>query len=430
MGMKKVVIVDGIRSPYTKAGTVFNDLTAVELGRLTLVELLNRIHIDVSTIDEVITGNIAQPPEATNISRIIALKAGIPMRVTAYTVQRNCASGMQSIVDAFLRIAHGEAEIVVAGGVESMSNIPLLFRKQFADKFAKVYRSKSAGEKFQHLLKIRFSDLVPVIGLAVGLTDGYCGLNMGDTAEVLAKEFKISRDEQDEFSLMSHQRTERATRDGTLKEEIVPVYLPPKFEKVVDQDNGFREGQSMQALGKLRPAFDRKFGTVTAGNSSQITDGAAFVLVTSEQKAKEMGWEVLGSIRSHAFAGLDPKRMGLGPVYASAIALKKAGVSLKDIQLIEMNEAFAAQVIANERSFASRKFAKENLGLGEPLGEIDRDILNVNGGAIAIGHPVGSSGTRITLTLLKEMKRRNIETGLATLCVGGGQGAALVLERN
>lgn len=427
--MREVVIVDGVRTPYVKAGTLFKDIPAQELGRIAVAELLVRTGIDPEQIDEVVIGNIAQPADAANIARVIALMAGIPRKVPAVTVGRNCASGMEAIAYAALKIAAGEGDVFVAGGVESMSNIPLLYPKEFAEVLAEAMRAKSAAQKLAAFAKIRPHHLKPIIGLEVGLTDPICELNMGQTAEVLAKEFMISRQEQDEFALMSHQRATTATDLGKLREEIVPVYPPPKFDQVVDEDNGIRKNQTLEALARLRPVFDREFGTVTAGNSSQITDGGAAVLVMSAERARELGFEPLGTIRSYAFAGLDPKRMGLGPAYATPIALKKAKVAFKDIQLIEINEAFAAQVIANERVFRDRKLAQDRLGLDDAIGEIDREILNVNGGAIALGHPVGSSGTRLVLTLLKEMKRRDLNLGLATLCVGGGQGAAMVVER-
>lgn len=427
--MQDVVIVDGLRTPYVKAGTVFNDISAQELGRLALAELLIRTSLDPALIDEVVIGNIAQPPDAANIARVIALMAGVPQSVPAFTVGRNCASGLESIANAFLKIKSGEANIMIAGGVESMSNIPLLFPKDFADVMAESMKAKSAGQKLSAFSKIRPKHLKPIIGLQVGLTDPICNLNMGETAEVLAKEFLISREEQDTFALMSHERATTATDLGKLREEIVPVYPPPRHDKPIDEDNGIRKNQTMEALAKLKPVFDRTWGTVTAGNSSQITDGAAMVLMMSAAKAKELGYQPLGTMRSYAFAGLDPARMGLGPSYATPICLSKAKIGLQDIDLIEMNEAFAAQIIANEHVFRDKKLAKEKLGLDKPTGEIDRDKLNVNGGAIALGHPVGSSGTRLVLTLLKEMRRRDANLGLATLCVGGGQGAAVIVER-
>ncbi len=289
-------------------------------------------------------------------------------------------------------------------------------------------KQRQPDRRLAAFLQFRFKFLNPVIALQLGLTDGYCGLNMGETAEILAKEFNISREEQDKFAMESHNKAEHATEQNRLREEIVPVPVPPKFDRMIDEDNGIRNGQSMEALGKLRPVFDRINGTVTAGNASQITDGAALVLVIEEERSRELGFKSLGRIRSFAFTGLDPARMGLGPAFATPIALERAGVTMKDIQLIEINEAFAAQVLANLRIFDSDSLTNKYLGRDKAVGAVDPDRLNVNGGAIALGHPVGSSATRLIITLLKEMRRRKVELGLATLCVGGGQGAAFVLE--
>jgi len=429
MKNKRVVVVDGVRTPYIKAWTQFNDLSASELGRIVVRELMERLDLDPSQVEEVIIGNVGQPADTANIARVIALKAGIPNKTPAYTVHRNCASGMQSVVNAYRQIMLGEADIVIAGGVESMSNIPLFFSKSFQEIIQAFQKAKSLPEKLKVLSMIRPAHLQPVVGLMLGLTDPVCGLNMGQTAEVLAREFGISRAEQDEFALMSHQRAEKASAEGLLAQEIVPTYVPPGFKDSVTEDNGIRKGQTMEALAKLRTVFDKKHGTVTAGNSSQITDGAAALLVMSDKKAEELGFEPLGTIRSYAFAGLDPSRMGLGPVYASHLALKRAKLKLSEMELIEINEAFAAQVIACEKAMASPAFAKEHLGSRTSVGKIDRNILNVNGGAVALGHPVGSTGTRLILTLLKEMKRRNFSLGLASLCIGGGQGGAVILER-
>lgn len=426
---KRVVIVDGVRTPYIKAWTLFNDLSAAELGRMAVRELMERLDMDPSVVDEVIIGNVGQPADSTNIARVIALKAGIPKQVPAYTVQRNCASGMQSIVSACRQILLDEADAVIAGGVESMSNIPLFFSKGLQEIIQNFQKAKTLTDRLKVLSQVRPPHLKPLVGLILGLSDANCGLNMGQTAEILAREFGISRTAQDEFSLISHQKAEAAQEKKILGDEIVPAYVPPKFSKAVTEDNGIRRGQSMEALAKLRPVFDRRHGTVTAGNASQITDGGAALMVMSEDKARSLGYEPLGFIRSYAFAGLDPSRMGLGPVFSTHLALKRAGLTLKDIQLIEINEAFAAQVLACEKAMASREFAQEYLGDSAPVGEIDPGILNVNGGAIAIGHPVGSSGTRLVITLLKEMKRRGLSLGLATLCIGGGQGGAMILER-
>ncbi|MSR64286.1 MAG: thiolase family protein [Verrucomicrobiae bacterium] len=380
---------------------------------------------------------VGQPAEAANVARVIALNAGIPERVPARTVHRNCASGMESITSAYEQMLAGRGEVFIVGGAESMSNYPLLFPKTASEKFAALQKARNMGEKLKAFVNFRPADFRPQIAVILGLTDPTCGMIMGDTAEVQAKEFHVLREEQDKFALASHQKVIAAREK--LREEIMTVYLDAspaaarsngKGQRHVIDDNGVREGQTMEALTKLRPIFDRKYGTVTAGNSSQITDGAVALLVMSETKAKALGCKVLGYLSHYSYAGLDPKRMGFGPAYAIPLALRKAGKKLSDMQLIEINEAFAVQVMACEQLLSSKKFAKEYLNQDEPVGEIDRAKLNVNGGAVALGHPVGATGARNVLTLLKELQRRNLQTGIASLCVGGGQGAALVLERN
>jgi acetyl-CoA acetyltransferase family protein len=422
-----VVIVDGVRTPFCKSWGVLNDVPADELCRMTIGEAMARVELDPRAVDEVIIGNIAQPAESTTIARVAALKAGVPRRVPGYAVNQNCASGMQSIVSAYHRIEAGAADVIVAGGVESMSRIPFQLGQAFTDHVMRFRRARSLPQRLAALARVRPGDLRPISALEVGLRDAICGLNMGETAEVLARRFRITRQDQDAFALESHRRAVAARE--RLRQEIVPAYPPPRFQPVLD-DIGPREDQTLEQLGKLKPAFDRRHGTVTAGNSCMLTDGAASLVVASEERARELGLPYLGRIRAYGFAGLDPMVMGLGPVYATALALERAGVSLRDIQLIEINEAFAAQVLAVCKAFASAEFARNELGLKGALGEIDLDITNVNGGAIALGHPVGCSGARLTLTLLKEMARRDLSLGLATLCIGGGQGAALILERS
>ena len=427
--MKNVVIVDGLRTPYVKFDTDFKDIPAQQLGAIVLKELLERLNMDGKELDEVIVGNVAQPPEATNIARNIALFAGVPQEVPAFSVQRNCSSGMQAIADAWYRIQAGHGTTYMTGGVESMSRIPLLWNEEAAEWMSALFKAKTLGQRLSLFTKLKPAFLKPIIGLQLGLTDGFCGLNMGDTAEILAREFRITREEQDAFSMRSHNKAEKATEEGILQQEMMPVPVPPKYDKIVHKDNGIRYGQSMEALAKLKPVFDKRNGTVTAGNASQITDGAAMLLVMEEEKAKALGYQPLGRIKAFAFAGLDPARMGLGPAYSVQKVLRQTGMKMSDFQRVEINEAFAVQVLANLRIFESAELSKKYLGLDKALGAIDESILNVNGGAIALGHPVGSSATRLVLTLLKELQRSDQEVGLATLCVGGGQGAAFVLER-
>ncbi len=400
-------------------------MSAADLGRIVVTELLARTEFDPAGLDQVIFGNIAQPPDAVNVARVAALKAGVPASVPAFTVNRLCGSGLESIVDAYYRIAAGDAEAIVAGGIESMSQIPLLYSHESQEVFTEVFTARDVGGRLAAATRFRPRHFKPEIGLQMGLTDAVCGLNMGETAEVLAKENRITREEQDAFALRSHQRVTLAR--SKLAEEIVPVPIPPRYEGMSTRDNGVRENQSLEALAKLKPYFDRKFGTVTAGNSSQITDGGAAVLVMSAGAAKARGYHPLGRIRGFAFCALEPERMGLGPAVATPLALKKAGLSWQDIGLVEINEAFAAQVLACARVFPSAAWHAK-YGTGGPIGEIDWERTNVNGGAIALGHPVGSSANRMVTTILKEMRRRGTQFGLVTMCIGGGQGGAAVVE--
>ncbi len=426
--MKEIVIIDGFRTPYAKAGTALKDVPAVDIGAAILKELVVRTGIDLSLVDEVIVGNAGMPAEAANIGRVIALRAGIPQHIPAYSVQRNCASGMQALAGAVAQIRAGMSEVILVAGVESMSGYALYTSDRMKEVFTAVQRSRGMAGKLAALLSLRPKDFVPVAGLMLGLTDPVSGLNMGQTAEVLSRDFGITRREQDEFSLMSHQRWTAAFEAGKLRNEVVPFYVPPKFEPL-EEDIGPRKNQTIEQLAKLKPYFDRKFGTVTPGNASPITDGGAAALVMTADKARELGMKPLGHIKEVDFAGFDPSRMGISPVLAIHKIMKRTGMKLKDMELIELNEAFAAQVIACERGAVSREFFSRHLPGEEPIGELRRDIMNVNGGAIALGHPVGSSGLRIIITLLKEMERRGLGTGLATICIGGGQGGATIVER-
>lgn len=425
---ERIAIVGGVRTPFCKSGGVFRDLEADDLAAIAVKELIARTGFPVNRIDEVIFGNVAQPINATNVARVIALKAGLPTNLPAQTVHRNCASGMQSITTGANLILAGEADVVLCGGTESMSNIPLIFGRQMTDIFMALNKARTTMAKLRVLAGFKLSYLKPIIGIQQGLTDPICGLNMGETAEVLAREFHVTRQEQDEFALMSHQRASAATTAGLMAEEIVPVPIPPRYELVQKIDDGPRAEQSLKALAKLTPFFDHLAGTVTVGNACPVSDGAAAVIVVRESMVRELGVKPLGYLRDYAYAGLEGRRMGLGPVYATARLLDKTGLTMDNLDLVEMNEAFAAQVIANERAFASADFAAKYLHRDKPVGALSRDRLNVNGGAVALGHPVGASGTRLVITLLKELNRRKNRLGLATLCIGGGQGAALLLE--
>ena len=431
--MPEAVIIDGVRTPFVKAAGRFNQMPAPELGRLAVRELLYRCDLNPDQVDELIAGNVASPPEAANVARVIALRAGIPKDRIAHTVSRNCASGMESVTEAVDLIESGRAKCVVSVGVDSMSNIPVFWGKKLAEKMFEITRAKSPFQKLRARAKIRPSDLKPEIGIKLGLTDPVTGMMMGDTAEKLAREFHITREEQDEFALRSHQRAAEAWQEGRLETETMTVYPEPD-SRPIQSDDGFRKNQSTEALGKLKPYFDRRWGTVTVGNSCQITDGATALLVMEAGHAKALGFKPLGKVHSYAYAGCDPERMGLGPVFATAKVLKSSGLTLKDMQLIELNEAFAVQVLACLKCFESPpKDCLEAAGLNgsasELLGAVDMEKVNVNGGAIALGHPVGSTGARLILTLLKELERRDQDLGLATLCIGGGQGGAVIVER-
>ncbi len=425
---ERIAVVEGIRSPMAKAGTALKDTQADDLGALVVRDLLGRAHVEPSEIDEVVIGNVAQPAHAANIARVIALKAGLPQSVPAYTVHRNCASGMESITSAANKILLGQGKIFVAGGVESMSNIPLMFNREYSELMSRLMRAKTPGQRLKTLFGFRLRMLKPTVGLELGLTDPISGMIMGRTAEQLSREFHVDREEQDEFALLSHQRAVAAQKNGIFAEEIVPIPTYPDFAQILEHDIGPRENQSMEMLAKLKPYFDRRSGTVTVGNSSQVTDGAAVCLLMSEREARDRGIEPLGYLTDFAYASLEPERMGLGPVYATSKLFGHGKVSMQDIDYVEINEAFAAQVIACERAFSSNEFAKEFLGRDSKVGDLDRDRMNAHGGAIALGHPVGMTGTRLVIHTLRELRRRKKGTGLATLCVGGGQGASLLLE--
>ncbi len=428
MKNERIAIISGLRTPMAKAGEKFKTLQADTLGSKLIREVMMRSPLTFSDIDEVIIGNVAQPIHAANIARVIALRAGFPESTPAVTVHRNCASGMESITTATAKIHAKEGKVYLCGGVESMSNIPLVYSKKMTTLFTQLSKSKTALDRVRALFGFRPAFLKPIVGLMSGLTDPVSGLLMGSTAEVLARDFGIARETQDKFALKSHQKAEEAMKSGRFAQESMAITYDEHSGQFLDFDDGIRQGQTLEKLAKLRPFFDKKNGTVTAGNSSQITDAAAAVIVMSESEAKKRGLTPLGYLRAYEYTGLDPKRMGLGPVFATHKLFAKTGLEMKDIDLVEINEAFAAQVIACQKAFASKTFAKTHFGATQAVGKIDPKILNVNGGAIALGHPVGMTGTRLVLTLLHELRNHQLQTGLATLCIGGGQGAALLLE--
>ncbi|KAA3609538.1 MAG: acetyl-CoA C-acyltransferase [Planctomycetota bacterium] len=426
-----VVLAAGLRSPWVRAGGVFRGENAAHLGARLGRELLARTGVDPATLDEVIVGSVGPPHDQANVARVIGLRAGVPWQVPARTVARNCASGIEAVTTAISEIGSGQGSLYLCMGVEVMSGYPLLFGDKMTNLFAGLMKARSLPQTLGTMTKFRPSFLKPRVALLEGLTDPTTGLIMGKTAEVLARDFHISREEADDFACQSHLKAKVARDKGRFKREILP-HLPLRARKdkgSVQHDDGIRDDQNMKSLGKLRPYFEKPDGIVTVGNSCGITDGACALLITTEEKARELGLKPLAKIRSAAWAGLDPARMGLGPVFATAKALDQAGCTMKDIGTVELNEAFAAQVLACARAFDSAEFARKHLHRDQAVGELDLTKTNVNGGAIALGHPVGATGARLLLTTAHEMEVGNHELGLATLCIGGGQGGAVILER-
>ncbi len=423
---ERIAIVSGYRTPFLKAATNFSFYDADDLAAFVLKHLMLKSGLSNNVVDEVVLGNVAQPSKAANVSRVAALKAGFDLKTPAYTVQRNCASGMESVSSAINKLLAHKADTIVAGGTESMTNIPFLFSKPMKQFFENLMKAKTLPKKLSVLSSFKFKHLMPVIGLMDGLTDPICGQIMGITAENLAKEFSITRREQDEYAFNSHKKALAAQENGFFEQEIIPV--PVDNKSLITTDNGPMKDQSLKKLQKLRPYFDRHYGTVTVGNACPITDGAAAMILKREADAKRDYDSILGYIVDYDYAGLEPSRMGLGPVYATAKLFKRRNESLADIDAIEMNEAFAAQILANLRAFESDSFSKTFLGLDKALGQVNLETLNPNGGAIALGHPVGVSGSRLLITLLHALRTLKKQRGLATLCVGGGQGAAFIVE--
>ncbi|GAB6068278.1 acetyl-CoA C-acetyltransferase [Methylothermus subterraneus] len=424
---KPVYVIDGSRTPCLKARGQPGPFAAADLAVRAAQPLLARQPFEPKDLDQVILGCAAPGPDEANIARIVALRLGLGKAMPAYTVQRNCGSGMQAIDSAARAIACGQSSLVLAGGAEAMSHAPVLYNPAMVAWLGQWQKARTLPAKLRQLARLRPAHFVPVIGLIRGLTDPTVGLIMGRTAEILAYRFNISREEADSFAWQSHQRLAKAQAEGRLADEIEVLYDGEGND--YDHDDGVRPETTLEQLAQLPPIFDREFGLVTAGNSSQVTDGAAWVILAGEEAVKRYGLKVMGRILDCTFAGLDPAQMGLGPVYASAALLRRNRLKLEDIDFWEINEAFAAQVLACLKAFASERFCREELKLDGALGEIDPNRLNVDGGAIALGHPVGMSGTRIVLHLLRVLAERRGRLGVATLCIGGGQGGAMLVER-
>ncbi|HVM43315.1 MAG TPA: acetyl-CoA C-acyltransferase FadI [Gemmatimonadales bacterium] len=424
---RRVAIIAGCRTPFAKSGTVFKDLGAVELAKLATRELLVRTEIAPGDVDQVIFGQVVPSVLAPNVAREVSLLPQFPKTIPAYTLNRACASSTQAIAAAHDQIVLGQAHVVIAGGTESLSDIPILHSKRFSELLVQAARARSLGQRLRTLARTRPRDLVPV---TPAIAEPSTGETMGQSAEKMAKENGITREAQDAFALRSHQLAAAGTADGRLTAEIAPVFVPPAYDPVVTSDNGIRSDSTLEQLAALKPVFDRRYGTVTAANASPLTDGASAVLLMSGEAAEAMGYEPLAFIRSSAVAAVDPgAQLLMGPAFAVPLALDRAGLAWRDLGLVEMHEAFAAQVLSNIQAFESDAWAREHLGRAEKVGEVNWDTLNVMGGSIAIGHPFGATGGRIATTLANEMRRRDAQFGLVSVCAQGGMGFAMVLER-
>ena len=424
---RRVAIVAGCRTPFAKAGTVFRDVAAVDLARHAARELLARTEIAPAEVDQVIYGQVIPSVLVPNVAREVSLLPQFPKTVPAYSLNRACASSNQAIADGFDQIRLGQADVVLAGGVESLSDVPILHSKRFSRILVDASKARSLGQRLGVLSRIRPRDLIPV---TPAIAEPSTGESMGQSAEKMAKENGISRADQDALALASHRKAAQGAADGRLTAEIAPYFLPPDYEHVETTDNGVRNDTSLEQLAKLRPVYDRRYGTVTAGNASPLTDGASAVLLMSEDKARALGYEPLAFIRSYATAAVDPGwQLLMGPAWAIPRALERAGLCFGEMGLVEMHEAFAAQVLSNIQAIESKQFAERELGRSDRVGEVNRETLNVMGGSIAIGHPFGATGGRITTTLAHEMKRRDAQFGLISVCAQGGMGFAMVLER-
>lgn len=422
---ERIAIVSGLRLPFAKQSTAYQGVAAVDLGKAVVAELLVRSDLDNQLIEQLVFGQVVQMPEAPNIAREIVLGTGMSVSTDAYSVSRACATSFQAIVNVAQSMMVGDITVGVAGGADSSSVLPIGVSRKLAATLLALSKAKSVGQKLSLIAKLRLKDLMPV---APGVAEYSTGLRMGDTAEQMAKSYHITREQQDELAHRSHVLAAKAWDGGLLNDEVMTAYLPP-FKHAFSQDNNVRGNSVLSSYAKLKPAFDRKYGSVTAANSTPLTDGAAAVLMMTESRAKALGYTPLGYIRSYAFSAIDVwEDMLLGPSYATPIALKRAGLSLQDLTLIDMHEAFAAQTLANIKMFGSRQFAQDKLGLTQAIGEIDMDKFNVLGGSIAYGHPFAATGARMVTQTLNELRRRGGGFGLTTACAAGGLGVAMILE--
>lgn len=424
---RRVAVVAGLRTPFLKAGGAFRNLSTLELGAVLVSELVQRAGLDPGEIDQVVFGTVVPSVDVHNVARELVVECGLPRSVDAYSVTRACATSTQALVSAARAIRFGEADVVVCGGSESLSRIPLAYQDEVVDALTRARRAREPLEKVRAFSGLRPRHLLPEIP---DLEERSTGLTMGESAEQMAKENGISREEQDRFALRSHRRAVAAWEQGVFAEEVMTVPLPPDYREAVSRDGIPRADTSEEQLARLSPVFDRRYGTVTAGNSSPLTDGAAALVVMSDEAAQALGYTPLSYLRSWAFAAVDPAwQLLMGPALAAPLALERAGMKLEDLELVDLHEAFSAQVLSNLQAFASPEFARHRLGRDQPLGEIPDEKLNVYGGSIALGHPFAATGARQVLTISRELDRRGGGTALITQCAAGGLGAAVVLER-
>jgi len=424
---RRVAIVAGLRTPFVKANTAFKDLSALELGRQVVSELVQRAEIPPTSIDQIVFGTVIPSVQLSNIAREVGLASGLPKSIDAYSVVRACATSIQALTSAADTIALGEADLVIAGGAEAMSDVPIMYSRPVAQAVVAASRGRTLMEKLQAFTDVSAKDLLPV---PPAIAEYSTGLSMGESAEKMAKENGISREEQDRWAHRSHFLAAQAWEAGKFGKEVMRVLTGKNFDQVVGEDNIVRKDSKLEGYAKLKPVFDKKYGTITAGNSSPLTDGAAALVVCSEEKAKELGLKPLGFLREYAYAAVDPGWQLLqAPAFSVPKALKRAGMTLKDIDLVEIHEAFAAQVLSNLQAWASKKFADEHLGGASPIGEVAEEKINPRGGSIALGHPFGGTGARLVHQALRELEEKGKNTALVSVCAAGGLGAAVILER-
>jgi len=421
-GKKKIVIAAGIRTPFARAWKELAGFSAIDLGKPVVRDVCDTI--DPKIVDGLIWGCVIQQIDQANMARVLSLSSGLNRKTPAYTVNMNCASGMLAVTSAADSIALGRANVLIAGGSESMSGAYVRYPSTFLPLARRIRRSGNVFSKFASMMRLRWRDVRPVIP---SFKDPICGLSIGETAELLAKELDISRTEQDRFAFRSQKKAVEAQKNRRFKKEIIPIGIGGG--KKLERDEGPRPDSTMEKLAALKPIFNRKKGTVTAGNSSPVTDGAAGMLVLDSERARDLGLKDLVSIKDHRYCGLDPKRMGLGPAHAAGELLKRNEMTIDDFDIIEINEAFAAQVLASLKVMDDTRFCRKELGLAKKIGEVPEKKLNINGGAIALGHPLGATGARLIITASRELWRRKVERALIAMCVSGGLGAAMILER-